>query len=151
MHQRDYLLRMIEQAGEVLIRLRNRILGRVGTAAEIDRQLRSAALNVGLDLDIARMASADTLAMIVAPTGEVDPTRCWFLAEMLYLDGLSAELEGRPEDARGRYAKAIRLFSMVEPGGAFLVGFPEAAERIQEIGRRLGSLSVGGEGEGEGG
>lgn len=144
MHQRDYILRLIEQAGAVLIRLRNMILGRSSSATEVDRQLRLAAGFVGLDLGIARVATPDTLAMMVAPTGELDPTRCWFLAEMLYLDGLQAELNGRAGAAWVSYDKALRLFSMVEPGGAFLAGFPEAAERKQEIEQRLRSLSASG-------
>jgi hypothetical protein len=71
--------------------------------------------------------------MLVAPTGEIEPGRCWLLAETLYLDGLHEAQLSQEEAARDSLAKARMLFSLLRPMGAFLVGFPEAAERIREI------------------
>lgn len=144
MHQKDYILRLIEQAGAMLIALRNLILGRGASRREIEEHFRAASRVAGLDLQLARLATPDTLALMVAPTGEVEPGRCWLLAELLYLDGLHAQLEERAADARTSYEKAERLFSLLEPGGALLVGFPEAAERIAEIRGRLSALRAAG-------
>jgi hypothetical protein len=139
--QRDYILRVIEQAGQMLIALRNRILGRALSDSQIEEELQSVARTTGFDLDLARSASPDTLLMIVAPTGEVEPGRCWVMAETLYLDGLRSLLEERQSDAEASLDKALRLFRLLEPGGAYLTGFPEAAVRCDEIEARLRDLN----------
>lgn len=137
---------MIEEMGEILIRIRKRIVGHEEEEAPLDADFgslsRSLSRLAGVDLNLARSASPDTLAMLVAPAGEVDPTRCWILAETLYLDGLHASLEGRDDDARGSLDRAHRLFALVKPGSVYLVGFPEAAERMREIESRLEALGA---------
>lgn len=133
MPQRDYLLRQIEMLGELLIAIRNAILGRHADPAEIEDRLRSASEQAGMSLELARAATPDTLRMLIAPTGEIEPGRSWFLAEILYLDGLQAKIDGDMDRALDSLAKARVLFSLLQPMGAFLVGFPEAAERIGEI------------------
>ena len=40
--------------------------------------------------DLARAMTSETLLLMVAPGGEVDPGRCWLLAEMFYLEGVEA-------------------------------------------------------------
>jgi hypothetical protein len=137
---RDYILRMIEQFGRFAAALRRRILGGETPQAELQSQLRSAAYQAGLDLELARIASLDTLMLSIAPGGELDPSRCWMCAEVLYLDGLEAQLSEDRSRAETSFAKARVLFSLVAPLGAFLVGFPEATERIQEIDARLERL-----------
>lgn len=141
MPQRDYILRMIEQMGQVLIALRNRILGRAVTATELAEGFSRVAAYTGIDLDLARSATPETLQLLVAPTGEIEPGRCWLVAEMMAVDGLHAELEERAADAVAAYERALALFSLLEPGGAFLVGLPEAAERTEELRRRLRGLA----------
>ena len=69
------------------------------------------------------------------PTGEVEPTRCWLMAEILYLDGLEASVSDRA--AEDSLLKARALFDMVRPAGGLLVGWPEAAARIAEIDKLL--------------
>jgi hypothetical protein len=140
MDRRDYILRVIEQAGQILIALRQLIVARVAGDAEVEDRLRTAAAHAGLDLDLARLTTAETLALLTAPTGDVEPGRCWLYAETLYLDGLHAHLQARPAEAIASYRKARLLFSMVEPWGGQLVGWPEAAERIAEIDCRLQDL-----------
>ncbi len=93
-------------------------------------------------IEMLRVATPDTLAMLVAPTGDVEPGRCWLMAEALYLDGLTSELEERREDALNSLDKAARLFSLLEPGGVYLVGFPEASERLDEIRERVRTLEA---------
>lgn len=133
MPQRDYILRLIEQLGAALAALRRRILGGAVDPATIREELTGLAGRSGFDLELLRGLSGETLHMLVSPTGEVEPARCWLMAELLHLDGLQALAEARREHARASLEKARLLFSLVEPGGGMLVGFLEAAERVREI------------------
>lgn len=137
MTQRDYLLRQIEMLGELLIAIRRKILGGTADAKDVEAMLQEVSTKGGLSLDLARAATADTVRMLIAPTGEIEPGRCWLLAESLYLDGLQAELEGDRLWAGDSLDKARMLFSLLKPMGAFLVGFPEASDRIADIDARL--------------
>ena len=138
MPQRDYILRLIEQMGAALVALRNRILGRGAPPQEIHDELAGLASRSGFDLALLRGFSGETLHMLVSPTGEVEPARCWLMAELLYLDGLEALVDGRDDEAREGLTKARLLFGLIEPGGGMLVGLPEAGERVREIEERLG-------------
>jgi len=141
MHQRDYILRLIEQMGAALVELRNRILGRKTDSRRIHEELAGLAGQTGYDLDLLRGFSGDTLHMLVSPTGEVEPGRCWLIAELLYLDGLQAQIEERTVEAREGLTKARLLFQLIEPAGGMLVGLPEATERIADIDMRLEALA----------
>jgi len=138
--QRDYILRMIEQAGTILKHLLARVLGRSADREQIARDLRRAAQLGGLDLDILRMCDGPTLVQIVAPGGEPDPSRAWLAAETLYVDGVEAELDGRGADAASVFSKALALFRLVAPDAVLPSGFPEANARIVEIEGRLRTL-----------
>jgi len=140
MEQRDYILRLIEQMGAALVALRNRILGRRADPARIGDELSTLAGQGGLDMALLRGFSGDTLRMLVSPAGEVEPGRCWLIAELLYLDGLQAQVEERTGDARESLSKARILYALVAPRGGMLVGFPEAAERTDDIEARLAEL-----------
>lgn len=133
MAQKDYLLRQIEALGQLLIAIRKMILGGEADGAAVETRLREASGKVGMDLELARAATPETLRMLIAPTGEIEPGRCWLLAETLYLDGIQARLAGDRGQALDSLGKARMLFSLLKPMGAFLVGFPEAAERMEEI------------------
>lgn len=139
MAQRDYLLRLIEEAGRALRALRDRVLARDVDDDKLEQELVEQFQSVGLDPELALRASSETLTLLVAPTGEVDATRCWILAESLYLMGLNAALEGRGEDARPALERALPLYHLVAPGAAFY-GLEEADERIAEIEGRLLAL-----------
>ena len=133
MTQKDYILRQIELLGAALIAIRKRILGGEAEEGEVEARLQEVSQQGGMALDLARAASPETLRMLIAPTGEIEPGSCWLLAETLYLDGLHAKQLGEEERALDSLAKAKMLFSLLKPMGAFLVGFPEAVERIREI------------------
>ena len=133
MTQRDYILRHIEMLGAALIALRKKILGGEVTAGEAAAQLQAVSEKGGMALDLARASSPETLHMLVAPTGEIEPGKCWLLAETLYLDGLAAREAGEHERGMDSLGKARMLFSLLKPMGAFLVGFPEASQRLGEI------------------
>jgi hypothetical protein len=137
--QRDYILRMIEQLGAALVQLRKMIFG--GASAETVRaEMLATARNGGIDLELARLASPDTLVALISVGKELEPTQCWLTAELLYLDGLEAEVAGDAEATRRSFEKALRLFSLLEPAGAFLVGWPEAGERAEEIRLKLAAM-----------
>lgn len=135
MYRRDYILRMIEQLGAVMAALRRRLLGGSPPDDALD-QLESVASEAGFNLELLRGFDLPTLHLLVSPTGEVDPTRCWLMAEILYLDGLEANLSDDPR-ARDSLLKARALFELIRPWGGMLVGLPEAAERIAEIDAKL--------------
>ena len=139
MAQTDYILRMIEQMGQMLAELRNMILGKGASAEVIADKLTEAAAHSGFDLTLARAASAETIEMLVAPAGDLEPGRCWLVAEILYLDGLQAQLEERPEEAEESLRKCLPLYMLLKPKGLFL-GLPEAAARISEVETRLATL-----------
>jgi hypothetical protein len=92
MHQRDFILRMIEQLGASLVALRNRVLGRKVDVHTVNEELSGLAGEAGFDLNLLRSFSIETLHMFVSPTGEVEPARCWLMAELLYLEELLEQL-----------------------------------------------------------
>ena len=141
MTQKDYLLRQIEMLGEILVAIRRMIQGGSAKATDVEARLQEVSAKGGLSLELARVATAETVKMLIAPTGEIEPGRCWLLAETLYLDGLQAELDEDADRALDSLGKARMLFSLLKPMGAFLVGFPEAAERIRDIDSRAPGLA----------
>jgi hypothetical protein len=134
--QRDYILRLIEMAGAVLREALRRVLGGAASEDEVHEAIGLAGARVGIDARIALLATPETLEMMVAPTGEVDLTRCWVLAESLFVAGAHAEAAGDPALGRQYFEKARRLFILLDPS-LVVVGLPEAAERVREIDRRL--------------
>ena len=139
MAQTDYILRMIEQLGQMLAALRKIILQQSAPAQVIADRLTEAASSGGFDLMLAKAASVETIEMLVAPAGDLEPGRCWLVAEVLYLDGLQAQLEERPEEAAASLRKSLPLYTLLKPQSLFL-GLPEAAARISEIESRLETL-----------
>lgn len=140
--QRDYILRMIEQAGAVLKELLSRIRTAGASRADLTTELRRAAQLGGLDLELLRIADAAGLLHFVSVAGEPEPARTWLAAETLHVDAMAAEAEGDVEAALESYAKAASLFRLLEPGWVLPTGFPEATERIDDISRRLNDLGT---------
>lgn len=132
--QRDYILRIIEQLGAALVEFRRKILQQEDVG-ETQEALASTASRAGLDLDMLKRFDAGTLVMLVSPGGDVDVTRCWLMAELLYLDGLDTDMSGR--DGADSLIKSRALYDLLRPMGGVLVGMPEAAERIAEIDQHL--------------
>jgi hypothetical protein len=139
--QRDYILRLIEQAAAILRHLLQRVRERSVDAATLRQDLQRASHLGGLDLDLLRLCDAQTLLQIVAPAGEIDPSRVWLAAEVLYLDGLALDPEGQTDDAIDRFGKAAALYALVQPGWVLPTGFPEATARLQDVESRLAGLA----------
>lgn len=140
MERRDYILRMIEQLGSMLVALRKRILGGSAERGEVREELSETARLGGLDYDLARAMGPDTLRTMVAPGGDVDPGRCWLLAELSYLDGLEADLAGDADAARDALERAGFLYGLLRPLPGNVVGVAEADDRLEEIETRLDAL-----------
>ena len=135
--QRDYVLRLIEQAAAVLKELMDRLRGRRVTRDEVLVDLKRVAFLGSLDLDLLRVLDAASVRMIALQLGQSDPSRIWLAAEMMYLDGLSAEASEDASGARSSFAKALMLYGMVEPTVTLPGGFPEVTDRMQDIETRL--------------
>ncbi len=139
--QRDYILRLIEQAGFVLKQLLQRIAAEPISYEQRTEALARATQLGGLDLDMLRLSDVDGLWHQVALTGEADPARTWLAAETLYVDALAFEIDGDNEAARQSYVKAASLFRLMQPTWVLPTGFPEATERVKEIEEKLQGLS----------
>jgi len=74
---------------------------------------------------------------MVAPAGEVDPGRCWLVAELSYLDGLEARLVEDPDEARRSLERAAFLFGLLRPVAGNVAGLREALGRADEVERLL--------------
>ncbi len=140
MHQRDFILRMIEQFGQLLIGLRKMIVGGGGDREEVESALQKGSQEMGFDLDLVRGFSLDSLVMLAGSGGEIQVDRAWLMAEVLLLDGLQAARLGVADTARDSLTKARALYELVGPEGAMLVGIPEIKERVAEIDQALRSL-----------
>ncbi len=84
MYRRDYILRLIERFGQMLIALRNRILRREADADQARAEIHEMARSSGLDLDVARQLDPQTLLLWLAPGDDVDEPKLWLMAELLY-------------------------------------------------------------------
>ncbi len=131
MQRRDYILREIERLGYILARIRDRILGRTTSLDELRRDLSGAAGSIGLDLDLAHRVTPETLLLLAPPA--TDPSKTWFFAESLYLEGLELYLAGTPRQAAGLLRRARLLFEALRGAGSGVNLVPEAEDRIREI------------------
>lgn len=129
--QRDYVLRMIEQAAAVLREALARV--RAGRLADGVRELRRAAQLGGLDPDLLRLCDLPTILQMTGPGGEPDPGRTWVAAETLFVQATAADRAGALAEAASLYARARLLYGLVAPGAALPTGIPEAGDRIREI------------------
>ncbi|NJD11499.1 MAG: hypothetical protein FIB01_14050 [Gemmatimonadetes bacterium] len=133
MEQRDFILREIERIGVLLAAVRRRIVGKQTSHQEVRQDLLGAAARLGVDLDTAQQVSAETLAMMLTAGGSLEPTRCWFLAESLYLEGLAALPAATTDQGEDLLLRARMLFELLDRGNIRLAGVTEARERIEEI------------------
>lgn len=140
MDRRDYILRMIEELGRAILALKLMILARGAAPGEVGESLTKIARDGGLDFELAKAMSADSLLMMVAPGGEVDPSRCWLLAELFDLEGIDLELADDLEGARGAWERAGFLFGMLQPVPGLPIGIEEAREKVASIERKLEGL-----------
>jgi len=133
MYSRDYVLRLIERFGRMLIALRNRILRREITAEELRREIHDIAQQAGLDLDLARRLDPQMLLMWLSPTGEIDEPKFWLMAELLYLEGMDAREAGAGDAARADFARARAILARLPADWRPAGSLASAGERGDEI------------------
>lgn len=133
MYRRDYVLRLIEKVGRMLIAMRNHILAREVESADVAAQMREVAAEAGLDLDLARRLDPGSLLMWIAPTDDFDAPRLWLLAELLYLEALEARTGAEGDGGRADFARALALFTRLPSHWRPSEGLAAAGERVMEI------------------
>jgi hypothetical protein len=133
MYRRDYILRLIERFGQMLIALRNRILGREADADQARAEIHEMARLSGLDLDVARQLDPQTLLLWLAPGDDVDEPKLWLMAELLYLEGLHAQAANEPGAGRADLTRALAVFGRLPAEWRPHAELPSAGERVNEI------------------
>ena len=109
MERRDYLLRMLEELGRVVARVRELVTGQ-SVAAAAD-ELERAASHAGVTLPLVRALAGDGLAAVLTTAGRPDPAKYLLAAEYLYLEALRAT---PPEDA-ALFGRAHQLYRAIGP------------------------------------
>ena len=132
MYRRDYILRLIERFGRILIALRSRILRREVDSAELRVQIREMAEHAGLDLDIARQLDPASLLLWLAPTPDIEEGRLWLMAELLYLEALQAR-SSTAGAGRTDLERALAIYSRLPPEWRPSADFASAGERATEV------------------
>ena len=95
MYRYDYVLRLIERLAQVLRTLRDRLLQRQLSNEDLRAEIQEIAREAGLDLAFARRLDPATLATWLAPHPDaVNADRVWLMAELLFVEALSARAEG---------------------------------------------------------
>lgn len=140
MAQQDYILRIIEQMGSALARLRKMILGGEIDPDAAEKEMAGVAATAGLDLVLLKSTDLDTLVMLMSPGGEPEPGRCWLTAELFLSEGLRCEAVGAAGEAWDCYERSLRLYGILDPG-IIARGFPEVRDRIREVQERMTSLA----------
>lgn len=135
----DFILRMIERFGQMLLALRKRIL-RGEDPQQIESDLAATSRQAGVDLPLVRSFTLESLVMFVDRDGEIELDRAWLMAEILSLDGIQSARLGRSDGARDSLIKARALYEIVGPRGSMLIGIPDIDERITEIDAALEEL-----------
>jgi hypothetical protein len=130
-YRRDYILRLIERFGRMLIAIRNRILRREIDTADVVAELRDIAQQAGLDLALARQLDPATLAFWLAPTDDVDEPKLWLMAELLYLEGLQARSAGG--EWRSDFARALTIFGRLPADWRPDDDLAPAGQRVVEL------------------
>jgi hypothetical protein len=111
--RRDYLLRMIEQVSRVLARVRDKI-ARGENAAARD-ELRGVVRQAGLELDMVKRMSPETLLGMLTMGSTPDPARCLLVAEVLAAEADRAAAANEGDDVVRLRAKAVELYRAARP------------------------------------
>ena len=107
MLRRDYLLRMIEEMGRIVARIRELLVG--GDIPAVETALQEAARLASLDLQTIRALTADSLLLLLLPAPTADAGRLKIVIQVLALDAERAVAAGDEEGAERLLQKAERL------------------------------------------
>lgn len=124
-----------ERIARILERIQAMIESEGGEPAEARRELEDVLRRIGVDLEVALLLDAATLADTLAAGGA---GKLWSVAEVLYLRGVAERAHGREEESVLCLDKARRLFERLEETAEL----PEAAtppgRRRRQIDELLG-------------
>jgi hypothetical protein len=107
----DYLLRLIEQIGRLVARLRELLLkGEV----VVEDEVRQTAAAAGYDLGLLRLLTTESLASLVNPTGRPDALKTVLVAELIFADALICRSHGDSAGEAERMEKVSTLLAAAE-------------------------------------
>lgn len=124
----------LQRLAEMLQEVERRQEAGGGEAHLVESGLREVALRTGVDLDILRIATGNTLLDVLGSDGTDDPGKLWLAAEILFLEWRRARAGNEENEARGVREKALLLYRAVDPGLVPPPGSVPPAERIRELG-----------------
>ena len=134
MYRYDYVLRLIERLAQVLRTLRDRLLQRQLSNEDLRAELQEIAREAGLDLAFARRLDPATLATWLAPRlDSMNADRMWLMAELLFVEALSARAAGNERQAVGDLQRALALFARLDSDWKPGTDAPSAGERVTEL------------------
>jgi hypothetical protein len=73
------------------------------------------------------------LLMWLSATGEIDEPKFWLLAELLYLEGMTAREAASSDRGRADLARARAIYARLPADWRPSVDLPSAGERLTEI------------------
>src|SRR4051812_10249103 len=114
MQREDYLLRMIQQMGRALARIRKHLLE--GAYADAGEELATVARQGGIDLRYLIALDEPSLRAMLSTGGEVDQAKCALFAELVYLEWHRAQAEGHVDYAERCARRARLLFELAYYG-----------------------------------
>lgn len=109
MFQRDYIMRMIEQLGQALIRIMKLKEAEKFDAAQIEIN-RAGKMLLGFDMALLRMLSDEEIIKLLKPVEDLDTGKCIVTAELLLEDGNICERQEQAETAGISLVKSLSLF-----------------------------------------
>lgn len=127
--------RKYERIARILERIQRLIEAEGGEPAEARRELEETLRRIGVDLEVALLLDAATLADTLAAGGA---GKLWSVAETLFLQGLVERADGHAEEAVLRLRKARRLFERLDETSELPKGTASPGRRRREIDRLLG-------------
>lgn len=122
----------MHRLSRLLQRLEAQLEREGGEPAAVRESLEDVARRMGVHLEAVRLVDAASLVELLEAGGS---GRLWAAAEVLFLDGLLARAEGRPQEARHSLEKARLLYGRVDAGLELPDGRPPPAERLRRIDR----------------
>ncbi len=111
--RREYILGMIQHMSRMVARARALLAAGQLTAAR--DELRRVVRQAGLDLDMVKRISGETLISILSSGSAPDPARCLLVAEVLTTEADRLEAAESRDDPDRLRAKAIALYAAVRP------------------------------------
>ena len=132
MYQKDYLLRIAQDAARVIAQViyQRNIEDYQGALSLIDEQFRQ---TLGMGLGFIHSVSEDTLLALLTSVGTLDTEKCWLVATLLKAEGDIYEAQGDSTEAYYSYLKSLDLFFAVLLDAHTIDSFPEVEDLLNEL------------------